>query len=547
MKRTISGLPYWRSTTMSEGIRQVHAGLARVAGSGGIIARKPELTDGNEAIRDMTTTAAAEPSSVPASSAVQGPGRAPALMWLSILAGMAFLLGACNVSKKLETPKPDLPVTYRNGADTTDTLSIATLPYRTFITDKSLQQLIDSAVIRNYDLQNALKNIEAAQLLFRQVKWNNVPGIALNITGSSDRPSDNSLTGLSLQQYNIGGRHLEDYSAGLSISWEADIWAKIKNQRKSALANYLQTIEVKKAVQTMLVSTVSQGYYNLLMLDAQLQIARQNVLLNDSTLGIIRLQYTAGQVTQLAVQQAEAQQLAAAELIPQFEQNIGIQEDALSVLAGTLPVRVKRELSLNELSLPIVLPAGIPSSLVSRRPDVRSAELALVIAGAQVGIRKAQMYPALNITASGGLNSFKASNWFSIPASLFGLVAGSVVQPLVEHKLLRTQYEVAEVDRERSVIAFRKSVLVAVGEVSDALVEIEKLKTRQAIASRRVEVLEKATANASLLFRNGMATYLEVITAQGNVLQSQLELAAIRRDQFGAVAELYRSLGGGWN
>lgn len=464
-----------------------------------------------------------------------------------MLAGLTFILSACSVSKNIETPNPALPAAFRNAVTNTDTSTIGTLSYRSFITDKSLKMLIDSAVIRNFDLQVAVKNIESAQYMFRQAGWNNIPSLDLNVTGTSNRPSDNSLTGLSLQQYHIGSRHIEDYSASLSISWEADIWAKIKSQRKAALATYLQTLEARKAVQTMLVSTVSQGYYNLVMLDAKLQIAHQNVLLNDSTLRIIRLQYTAGQVTQLAVQQAEAQQLSAAALIPQFEQSISLQENALSVLAGTFPAGIARDHKIDQLPLPVILPAGIPSELVSNRPDVRSTELALVIANAQVAIRKAQMYPALNITATGGLNSFKASNWFNIPASLFGLVAGSIVQPLLEHRMLGTQVKVASVEREKSVIAFRKSVLNAVGEVSDALVKIEKLKTQQAIASRRVALLEHATANANLLFKNGMANYLEVITAQSNVLQSQLDLATIRRDQFSAVTDLYSSLGGGWN
>src|ERR1700761_1169245 len=211
------------------------------------------------------------------------------------------------------------------------------LQWKTFFTDATLQKLIDSAIVRNYDMQLAVKNIEASQLLFKQVKWNNVPAIALNVTANTQRPSDNSLTGLSLSQYDIGSKHIEDYSANLSLSWEADIWGKIHNQNKSALAAYLQTTEAKKLIQTNIVASVSQGYYNLLMLDEQLATAPSNVRLNDSTLRIIKLQYDAGQVTLLAVQQAQAQQLAAAALVPQFEQNIALQENALRILTGALP------------------------------------------------------------------------------------------------------------------------------------------------------------------------------------------------------------------
>jgi len=460
---------------------------------------------------------------------------------------LAFaVLTACSVSKDVETPKPALPETFRSAVTTGDTSSIADIQWKQFFTETTLQKLIDSAIARNYDMQIAVKNIEESQLLFKQVKLNNIPTVDLNVTASSNRPSDNSVTGLSLKQYDIGTKHIEDYNANLSLSWEADIWGKIHNQQRSALAAYLQTAEARKAIQTNLVATVSQGYYNLLMLDAQLDIAKRNVRLNDSTLTIIKLQYDAGQVTSLAVQQADAQKQAAEQLVPQFEQNLAIQENALRILAGQLPDRIERSASLNDLAIPATTSTGVPSAIVSRRPDVRSAELALQIANAKVGITKAEMYPALRITAQGGVNSFKASNWFNVPASLFGVVAGSVVQPLFDHKELKTNYEVAKVDREKTVLQFRQSVLNAVGEVSDALVKIDKLKAQQTIAANRVNTLQQATKNADLLFKNGLATYLEVITAQGNVLQSELELASIKRDELSAVSELYRSLGGGW-
>jgi multidrug efflux system outer membrane protein len=459
---------------------------------------------------------------------------------------LLLALSACKVSKDIETPKPALPVAFRDAA-TNDTTSIADIKWKSFFTEATLQKLIDSAIEKNYDMQIAIKNIEASQLLFKQVKWNYVPSVGLNVTASSNRPSDNSVTGLSLSQYNIGSKHIEDYSANLALTWEADIWGKIRNQSKSALATYLQTTEAKKAIQTNIVAGVSQGYYNLLMLDAQLQIAQKNVKLNDSTLRIIRLQYDAGQVTSLAVQQAEAQRLAAAQLVPQFEQNITIQENALRILTGALPDKIERSATLDQLNVPENLSAGLPSTIVSRRPDVKTAELALVIANGKVGLSKAEMYPALRISATGGVNSFKASNWFNIPASLFGVVAGSVVQPLLDHKRLSTNYKVAQVEREKNVLQFRQSVLNAVGEVSDALVRINKLKDQQAIAANRVSTLQQATGNANLLFKNGLANYLEVITAQSNVLQSELELVSIKRAQLSAVSDLYRSLGGGWN
>ena len=453
-------------------------------------------------------------------------------------------LSACKVSKDVQTPQAALPANFR-GDVTHDTTSIADIPWKSFFTDVTLQKLIDSALLKNYDMQLAIKNIDAAQLIVKQVKWNYVPAVGLNVTASSSRPSDNSLNGISLAQF-LGTKHIEDYSANVALSWEADIWGKIRNQNKSAVAAYLQTSEARKGVQTNLVAGVSQGYYNLLMLDEQLAIAQKNLALNDSTLRIIQLQYNAGQVTSLAIQQAQAQQQAAAQLVPQFEQDIALQENALRILTGELPDKIARTQKLNNIAFTDNLSAGVPSALLSRRPDVKSQELALNIANAQVGINQANMYPALRITATGGVNSFKASNWFNVPASLFGIVAGSVIQPLIQRKELKTKFEVAKVEREKTVIQFRQSVLNAAGEVSDALVKIDKLKEQQTIAANRVNTLQQATSNANLLFKNGMANYLEVITAQGNVLQGELQLASIKTARLNAVAELYRSLGGGW-
>jgi NodT family efflux transporter outer membrane factor (OMF) lipoprotein len=454
-------------------------------------------------------------------------------------------LGACKVSKDVSTPQADVPGQFRSAV-TTDTTSVAGLPWKSFFADPVLQQLIDSAIAKNYDMQVALKNIQSAQLVFGQSKLGYWPDLAFNATYSRTRPSDNSINGQFLPQI-AGHKYVEDYNANVGLSWELPIWGKIQNQQSRALAQYLQSTEARKALQTNIVEGVANGYYNLLMLDAQLNIARANLALNDSTLKIIRLQYNSGDVTALGVQQAEAQEQTAAELIPQMEQSILLQENALSILTGTLPRSISRSTTLEAVPVRDSLSAGVPAELVSRRPDVRSSELALTIANANVGITKASLYPSLTITAQGGLNSFKASDWFNIPGSLFGVVAGGLTQPIFQRKQLKTQYELAKVDREKTVIEFRQSVLIAVGEVSDALAKIQKLKEQQVVAARRVSTLQQAIANANLLFRNGMATYLEVITAQSNVLQSELELASIKKGQLSAEVELYRSLGGGWN
>jgi multidrug efflux system outer membrane protein len=453
---------------------------------------------------------------------------------------IACLVVSCTVGKKYEVPAVDLPTQYRNEAVTTDSLGLGKIPLHTFFADPGLRVLIDSTINRNYDLQLAIKNIEMANQLVLQSKQGYMPEINAQVTAGSTRFSENSVNG------NLGFTHIENYSAGVGLSWEADIWGKVKLNKQAALASYLQSAEVKKAIQTRLVAEVAQGYYNLLSLDEQLKVSQKNLLLRDSTLRILRLQYIAGQVTALAVQQADAQKQSAELLVPALQQEITIQENALRVLSGELPSSIALMTSIRDFDVPQQISAGIPVDMVQFRPDVRASELALQSANARVGIAQANMYPSFIITASGGLNSLLLSSWFSIPASLFGVLNGAITQPIFKRRELKTAYELAKLEREKSVIRFRQSVLFAVEEVSNALVSVEKLRIQSEIATARADTLQNVTRNAMLLFKSGMANYLDVVTAQATALQSQLDVVDIKRRQISAYVELYRSLGGGW-
>ena len=468
--------------------------------------------------------------------------RNQSLITLSLL--LLIFISSCKVGKVYQRPALELPTQF-NSVSFADTSSIADMDWKNFFTDTTLRGLIEKGIRYNHDLLIAIKRIDIAQRQVKQAKALQLPEVNLLIGGQISRPSDNSLNGLSIKNF-LGKSYVESYSAAVNLSWEADIWGKIRGQKEVALTEYLRTYEGAKAVQSQLVADIAQGFFNLLMLDKQLEIARKNLSLSDSFLIATRLLKDAGIGNSLAVQQAESQKLSTALLIPQFEQNIAIQENALQLLTGQLPGTVSRSVSLNEFAVAKELAAGLPVAMVSRRPDVRSDELALQISNAQVGISQANMYPALNITAGAGLESFKASNWFSIPNSLFGLAAGTIAQPIFKRRQLKTEFEVAKLEREQAVIKFRQSVLTATTEVADALVQAEKLEQQHQIATAQVDTLRNAVTNAQLLFKSDLANYLEVITAQGNALQAELDLAAIRREQLGSMVELYRSLGGGW-
>lgn len=454
-----------------------------------------------------------------------------------------IFINACSVGKQYQQPTVQLPQQFNSTASADS--SVASIEWKSFFRDTTLISLIDAALQNSYDLQLAVKRIEEAQAYVKQAKMNYVPTIDLSAGATTSNPSNNSLDGKSLASF-IGQNHVEDYTLSATVSWDIYSWGKIRYQKDAALANYLQTYEGAKTVQTTLISEIATGYYNLLMLDEQLHIAQKNVALTDTLVNMMKLQKTAGQVTELAVQQIEVQQQTAALLIPQLEQQIAIQENTIKILSGELPSSIKRTANIKSAFVWDDLSAGLPAELLSRRPDVRSAEMELVAANANVGVAKASMYPSLNITASGGLNAFKASNWFTIPASLFFTVTGSIVQPLLHHRELKTKYEVSEVQKEEAVITFRQSVLNAGGEVMNALVSLDKLKTQQQISNAQVDTLHKAIGNATLLFKSGLADYLEVITAQSNSLTAELNLADIQRQRLSAAVELYRALGGGW-
>jgi NodT family efflux transporter outer membrane factor (OMF) lipoprotein len=464
--------------------------------------------------------------------------------WIAVT---VLLFVACRVGKEYQRPAVDLPAEFKAGSQQSfaDTSSIADIEWKNFFTDTLLQNLVQKGLQYNHDLLIAVKRIDIAGQQVKQSKLLQLPEVNLQFTGQISRPSDNSLNGISIKSF-LGKNYLENYNSSLTFNWEADIWGKIRGQREIVLKEYLRTQEAARAVQTQLVADIAQGYYNLLMLDKQLEVTKKNLVLSDSFLLATRLLKDAGLGNALAVQQAESQKQSTAVLIPLLEQQIALQENALQQLTGQLPGTIDRKHALDAIAANDNMSTGVPVAMVSRRPDVRATELDLMIANTQVGIAQANMYPTLNITAGGGLESFKSINWFNIPNSLFGLAAGTIAQPIFKRRQLKTEYEVAKLRREEAVIQFRQSVLQATVEVANALVQAGKLKEQQLIVASQVDTLRQAVANAKLLFRSDMANYLEVITAQGNALQAELDIALVRRQELGAMVELYRALGGGW-
>ena len=451
-------------------------------------------------------------------------------------------LASCVIGKKYSRPELDAPGQFRTTvAVTADTVQ---LPWRTFFREPQLVSLIENALSKNNDVVIAVKNLEQLDLAAKQARLGLLPTLDLAVGGSRAWLSRNSLNG-SLSEQFVGTTYMDNYDAALQLSWEVDIWGKVKMQKEASMANYFAQKENLSALKTRIISQVAQAYYNLISLDDQLIIAQRNIALSDSTLYMMKLQYTAGQITSLAVNQAEAQKKTAELLVPLALQNIAVQENALSILCGGYPDKITRAGNLREMMPDAEFASEVPAQLLSRRPDVKAAEFAVVNANARTGLAKAAMYPSLSLTPQIAANSFNFNRWFNLPGSLTKTLAVNLTQPIFRKRSLKTAYETAVLDQEIAVVQFKQTLMTAVGEVSDAMARSNGASQRLELVQQKTAMLNKATEDAQKLYKSGMATYLEVITAQNSRLQNDLEGISIQLEKLTANTDLYRALGGG--
>ncbi|MBF4470955.1 TolC family protein [Flavobacterium sp. HJJ] len=467
-------------------------------------------------------------------------------MKIKYFIGISFcsmiMLSSCVVGKKYTRTDLNTPEKYREEAVVTGDTVL--LPWKTYYRDPLLVQLIEKALVKNNEVLVAIKNMEQLDLSYKQAKWALTPTLDLNAGASRSYQSKNSLNG-SLSSQLTSKDYIDDYNATLNLSWEADIWGKAAMQKRDAKASYFAQKENLSALKTRIIVQVAQAYFNLLGLDEQLKIAEKNIELSTNTLSMMQLQFKSGLISSLALNQTEAQKKTAELLVPQAKANIAVQENTLMVLCGEYPDTVERAGNLNAAEMDVKLPSGVPAFLLSRRSDVKSAEYAVMSATAKTGLAKAQMYPALSINPSIGANSFEFDNWFNFPGSITKTIAVNLVQPIFKKRTLRTAYEIAALEQEKSVIQFKQSFITAVAEVSGAMSKLKYADERMETVTEKAVSLEKATANANLLYKSGMATYLDVIVAQNSALQNDLDLIAIKLEKLNAATELYRALGGG--
>ncbi len=488
---------------------------------------------------------------------------------LTVIIASVITLVGCMPQSNYAPESFDVPDDFRIAEVNTETDTIAftgdsmifkvdssKLAWKNYFKDEKLVKLVEAGLENNFDVRQAYKRIEMYRLQFKQSNMEFLPSLNATVANTNYQyRSENFYSNPSSNWYDHNGQTppatLYNYTnqnlSGINFSWEIDIWGKIRSQRAEHLFNYLASVEGKKALQTQLVADIASGYYNLLLLYAQLQVAESNFALSERTLRMVELQYTSGNTTALAKQQTKSQMLATKALIPALKQEISEQENRLQFLTGRLPSELNIQEDNFELNFnSIERRYEVPLDIVRYRTDIRKAEYELWAANANVGVTQTRQYPSLVIDLGIGVNSMLPVNWFNIPGSLFGSLIGNLTQPLFNKKRNKTAFEQAKLEREIKEIEVQKKVYGAIMEISNILTIMNALDEQIEIAEEQVATSELTISQSNLLFNSGYATYLEVITAQRVALESELKLNSLKEKRLQMKIQMYRALGGGW-
>jgi NodT family efflux transporter outer membrane factor (OMF) lipoprotein len=401
-----------------------------------------------------------------------------------------------------------------------------------------LSEYIEEGLQNNLDIRIALQQITAAESYMKQGKMGYLPSLDAKASMTHQELAPNSQFGSffngSIEQFELTG----------NLSWEADIWGKIRSNQRATQASYLQSMAAHQAVKTRLISQIASNYYLLLALDQQHKITEATIENRKKSLQTIQALKEAGNVTQVAVDQTAAQLYNAQALLIDIEKNIFRTENAFAILLGKPASQINRSFLANQ-TLTRDLNIGLPAQLLANRPDVLSAEYSLMNTFELTNVAKSSFYPSLTLTGTGGLQSLEFNEWFS-SGSLFATLVGGITQPIFNKRRIRTQYEVAKAHQEESLLNFKKTLLTAGQEVSNALYEYEAETKKYEFRQNEVESLRKAELNSEILLNNGFGTYLDLLTARQNALNAELNSIDNKLQQLQAIVELYRALGGGW-
>lgn len=451
---------------------------------------------------------------------------------------VAFVMQSCFTAKTYERPEVQTDNLYRMETVSTDTTSLGDLAWNNLFTDAQLQQYINQGLQNNLDIRMAMQNIAASEAYMKQGKAGYFPSIGLGADWTHQELSKNSQFGALLQD-----RSTDQYQLTANLSWEADIWGKIRSNKRATGASYLQTVAAKQAVQTQLIANIAKTYFQLMTLDAQLQLVDSTLTNRSESVEVIKALKEAGNVTEVGVKQTEAQLYTTQLIKEDLKNSIVILENAFNILLGEGPKNVTRS-TLDAQSISADVRTGIPAMLLRKRPDVIAAEYNLISNFEMTNVARSEFYPSLKITATGGLQSIDLKEWFNAN-SLFANVVTGLTQPLFNKRQIRTRFEVAKANQEKSFLEFQQTLLVAGREVSDAMQNYTNETTKLEIRKKQVASLKSAAGFSDELLEYGLVNYLEVLTAKDQALNTELNLIDNQYNQYNAIITLYRALGGG--
>ncbi|SHI65067.1 efflux transporter, outer membrane factor (OMF) lipoprotein, NodT family [Mesonia phycicola] len=454
-----------------------------------------------------------------------------------ILPLVVLSLQSCFVAKDYEQPEIINEENFRTDNLPQDSITMADVSWREMFTDPILQQHIDEALKNNIDIRVALQQILAANAYLKQGKAGYLPSLTGNASVTHNELSSNSQFGSLFSS-------LDQYEVSADLSWEADIWGKIRSNKRAYEATYLQTVAAHQAVKTALISSVASSYYQLLSLDEQKKVTEETIKNREKSLETNKALKVAGSITEVGVKQTEAQLYTAQAILIDLNNQIRLLENTMSILLGKEPTSINRA-TLKEQEINTELKTGVPAQLLRNRPDVINAEYALVNAFELTNVARANFYPSLTLTATGGFQSLDLGNLFDTN-SLFATIIGGLTQPIFNKRQIKTQFEVAEVQQEQARLQFRKAFLNATKEVSDALYNYEASTDKIEVKQKEFDAYDTATNFSQELLNNGLANYLEVLTARENALNSKLDLITAKYSQLNSIVSLYEALGGGW-
>lgn len=466
--------------------------------------------------------------------------------YLSII--ISALSGCAALDTNLSIPEKAIPAGFQTQKSTT---TIANINWRTYFADPPLIKLIDTAISHNLDLQMALQRIEVSRSSVKLANAAMLPQVTLNASAGIRRFGLYTMDGAGNISTEITPGQtvpvdLPDYYLGLQSSWEIDVWDKLKNQRKSAVSQYLASIEGTKFVISNLVADVAIHYNELLGLDNELDFIRQTIQKQQEALDVIKFQKEVGRANELAVQQFKAQLLNTQVLEKNVLQQIRETENRINFLLGRYPQPVARtkEALFKEVSPHIS--TGFPSQMLANRPDIRQAEFQIEASKFDLKAAKAAFFPNFNITANVGFQAFNPEFLFQSPASIAYSFMGAIVAPIINMNALKAQFNTAKASQLSAMYDYQKTILNAYVEVANELSNIENLKQINALKKQQSEVLNQSVETAHELYKYSRANYLEVLIAQQSALQSKIELIDVLKKQRIAAVNVYKALGGGW-